>query len=190
MTGSDRLNRRQQLKGFLASPVAARTAFRTMFVDSLRLTSHYAEQSAEILHKPTPDLRRDSQAIEQRSKLFRRRSALARSSLKWGQLKWGQESIARWPGGCCALLTPDPISKAENTAAPCDSLHAQSQSHLPQTPPTAPTVPCPATFLQRNQTKSSNPNTQPSAHLPTQPILASIKLCPRCCHCRIGTRKW
>ena len=61
-----------------------------MFVDSLRLTSHYAEQSAEILHKPTPDLRRDSQAIEQRSKLFRRRTALARSSLPSRPVQQGQ----------------------------------------------------------------------------------------------------
>ena len=79
--GSDRLHRRQQLSGFLASPVAARTAFRTMFVDSLRLAGHDAEQTTEIFHEPTPDLRRDPQAIEQRSKLFRRRTALARSSL-------------------------------------------------------------------------------------------------------------
>ena len=79
--GGDRLHRRQQLTGFLASPVAARTAFRTMFVDSLRLTGNYAEQTTEIFHKPTPDLRRDPQAIKQRSKLFRRRTSLARSSL-------------------------------------------------------------------------------------------------------------
>ena len=34
-----------------------------MFVDSLRLTGHYAEQSAEILHETTPDLRRDPQEL-------------------------------------------------------------------------------------------------------------------------------
>ena len=88
--GSDRRNRRQQLSGFLASPVAARTAFRTMFVDSLRLPGNDAEQTTEIFHKPTPDLRRDPQAIEQRSKLFRRRTQLARSSLPSRPVQQGQ----------------------------------------------------------------------------------------------------
>ena len=88
--GSARLHRRQQLTGFLPSAVAARTAFRTMFVDSLRLPGNYAEQTTEIFHEPTPDLRRDPQAIEQRSKLFRRRTALARSSLPSRPVKQGQ----------------------------------------------------------------------------------------------------
>ena len=29
---------------------------------------------------------------------------------QWAQ-KRGQEPIAKWPGGCCALLVPDPFSE-------------------------------------------------------------------------------
>ncbi len=61
-----------------------------MIVNSLRLTGHHAEQSAEILHKTTPELRRDPQAIEQRSKLFQRRTSLARSSLPSRPVQQGQ----------------------------------------------------------------------------------------------------
>ena len=75
------LHRRQQLAGFLASAIPARTALRAMLVDSLRLTGDHAEQFAEIFHETTPDLRRDPKSIKQRSKLLRCRTSLARTSL-------------------------------------------------------------------------------------------------------------
>ena len=136
VTGSDRLNRRQQLTGFLPSAVAARTAFRTMFVDSLRLAGHYAEQSAEILHEPTPDLRRDPQAIDQRSKLFRRRTSLARSSLPSRPVQQGQVLRSRdrqktfvtapsalliqtWTDRTCTSPAVPPESDDEHHCSPC-----------------------------------------------------------------------
>ena len=75
------LNLCQQLAGFLASPVAARMGLRAMFVDSLRLAGHHAEQLAKVLHKATPDLRRDPQSVKQGCKLFRCRTSLPRTSL-------------------------------------------------------------------------------------------------------------
>ena len=75
------LRRSQQLTHFLAGTVAAGIRLRAMLVDSLRLTGNDAEQFAEILHKTTPDLSRDSQPIKQWSELFRRRTSLARMCL-------------------------------------------------------------------------------------------------------------
>lgn len=43
-----------------------------MTVDPLRLTGDDTEEFAEVLHKATPDLRRDSQSLEQRSERHRR----------------------------------------------------------------------------------------------------------------------
>jgi hypothetical protein len=58
-----------------------RTGFRTVLIDTVRLTGNQAEQPAKILHQTTPHLRRNAQTIENRSKVLWRGALLARNGL-------------------------------------------------------------------------------------------------------------
>ena len=107
-------------------------------------------------------------------------------------LKWGQESIARWPGGCCALLTPDPISKAKVFPAeriiphqktpPHGAIHHMHNRNLICRKHLHPSQPCHTQppFPDPTKPNQAIPTLNPALILPTQAILASIKLCPRC----------
>lgn len=111
------LCRRQQLTCFPASPVSARTVLRTMFVNSLRLPGHHAEQSAEILHKTTPDLCRDAKAIKQRSKLLRCGSSLSRTSLPSRPVQQAQVLRRRYRQKSLVTAASTPLVNARTDRA-------------------------------------------------------------------------